>query len=85
MLAGWRRAWAEHQNKALGRAGYTARVDHRSLAKQRAEALHKGDRKLPATLRRAPEVHVGPKVSNAVGLRPESKVRKTDRSGIAKG
>lgn len=31
-LAGWRSSWADHVNTALERAGYEARVDHRSHA-----------------------------------------------------
>jgi hypothetical protein len=35
----WREGWAGHVNLALERAGHEQRVDHRSLAAQRAEAL----------------------------------------------
>lgn len=38
-LEGWRERWAEHQNRALERAGHEQRVDHRSLEAQRAKAL----------------------------------------------
>lgn len=38
-LGGWRETWAEHQNRALERAGHDQRVDHRSLEAQRGEAL----------------------------------------------
>lgn len=76
MLAGWRKAWAEYQNEALGRAGYQTRVDHRSLAVQCAEAVRRGDRRAAAELRREPEIHVGPKARKATLARPpESKVR----------
>lgn len=39
LLEGWREGWAAHVNKTLERAGHEQRVDHRSLAAQRAEAL----------------------------------------------
>lgn len=77
MLAAWRKAWAERQNEALDRAGHRARVDHRSLAVQRAVALDRGDRSLAAQLHRAPEIHIGPKASKASVVRPPvSKVRR---------
>lgn len=76
MLVAWRKAWAERQNEALHRAGHRARVDHRSLAVQRAAALHSGDRKLAAGLLREPEIHIGPKASKAsVSRPPASKIR----------
>lgn len=34
LLRGWRHQWAQHQNRALERAGCTERVDHRSYADQ---------------------------------------------------
>ncbi len=77
MLIAWRKAWAEQQNEMLGRRGYKARVDHRSLAVQRTEALRLGNRRIAAELLREPEIHVGPKARKATVLRPpESKVRK---------
>lgn len=39
LLGHWRSEWAEHVNRALERAGSTARVDHRSLEAQRADVL----------------------------------------------
>lgn len=76
MLVAWRKAWAERQNEALGRAGHRSRVDHRSLAVQRAVALQAGDRKLAAELLREPEIHIGPKASKAsVSRPPVSKIR----------
>lgn len=39
LLEGWRERWADHANRALERAGREERIDHRSLADQRAEAL----------------------------------------------
>lgn len=38
-LNGLRAAWADRQNEALAHKGAAARVDHRSLAAQRSEAL----------------------------------------------
>lgn len=37
-LEGWRARWAEHVNAELERGGHEARVDHRSLDAQRADA-----------------------------------------------
>jgi hypothetical protein len=39
LLEGWREAWAREVNHALERSGVEARVDHRTLEAQRAEAL----------------------------------------------
>ncbi|MGR3467016.1 MAG: MobQ family relaxase [Shimia sp.] len=39
VLAGWREAWAQDTNAALERAQVAERVDHRTLAAQREEAL----------------------------------------------
>ena len=39
VLEGWREAWALDSNAALERAGFDERVDHRTLAEQRDEAL----------------------------------------------
>lgn len=50
----WRASWAEAQNAALARAGSAARVDHRSLADQRADALDAGDHPLADALDRPP-------------------------------
>lgn len=61
LLGVWRAAWAEHQNRALGRNGFEAAVDHRSLAAQLAEAREKGyDTRAILLLDRLPEIHVGP-------------------------
>ena len=38
-LEGWRALWADHVNRALERAGETARVDHRSLEAQGIDRL----------------------------------------------
>lgn len=65
MLLKWREAWAARQNQALRRAGQLARVDHRTLAVQRAVAVARGDRVQALVLNRTPEIHVGPKVREA--------------------
>ena len=44
----WRQAWEHQANQALERAGYEARIDHRTLAAQGLE--------------RVPQIHHGPKV-----------------------
>lgn len=66
LLLKWREAWAFHQNKALREKGHASRVDHRSLAVQRANALAVGDLVRARALERQPEVHVGPKASKAI-------------------
>lgn len=66
MLVRWRGAWASQQNRALRGRGHAARVDHRSLAVQKASALSRGDRVRAEVLERLPELHVGPKVRKAV-------------------
>lgn len=75
MLARWRKAWAEHQNRVLKRTGHAARVDHRKLSVQREEAVRSGNRRLAAELSRKPEIHIGPKVRNAGAMKPESRSR----------
>lgn len=58
-----REMWADMQNDRLERAGIGARVDHRSLKEQRAEALARGDHRAAQLLDRPPEAHMGPQVS----------------------
>ncbi len=55
--------WAELVNEALERAGRPERVDHRSLADQRAAALAAGDLERAAELDRLPTIHEGPRVT----------------------
>jgi hypothetical protein len=76
MLLKWREAWASRQNEALRHAGEVPRVDHRSLAVQKAAARSRGDRILAEVLGRAPEIHVGPKVKAAA---PDVAPRSRDR------
>lgn len=49
-----REAWAETANAALAEAGHAARIDHRTLAAQRDDALARGDREAAAELDREP-------------------------------
>ena len=42
-LQHWRASWADAANGALERAGYPDRIDHRTLAAQRAEALQRAE------------------------------------------
>lgn len=81
LLARWRAAWADCQNAALRRRGMVQRVDHRTLAGQREEALGKGDRIVAAALDRLPEVHVGPKArgTQRVGKRPSAAPKRNVR------
>lgn len=58
-----RKMWADMQNDRLERAGIDARVDHRSIKDQRAEALARGDQRAAELLDRPPETHMGPAVS----------------------
>jgi ATP-dependent exoDNAse (exonuclease V) alpha subunit len=53
-LAAWREAWADHANRSLERAGRDERVDHRTLAAQREDALQRGDTDKVEELTREP-------------------------------
>jgi hypothetical protein len=76
MLVAWRAAWSECQNEALRAAGQQARVDHRSFAARKAEAVQRKDWVELELLDREPEVHVGPKARKAErGRRPVSRDR----------
>ncbi|WP_052245371.1 MobQ family relaxase [Halocynthiibacter namhaensis] len=55
-----REVWGHLQNRALGREGRDARVDHRSLEAQREAALDRGDDLLALELDRSPEIKLGP-------------------------
>jgi len=57
-----RQMWAEEVNRQLTQARRPERVDHRSLAAQREEAIQKGDPQKVAELDRAPQVKLGWKV-----------------------
>lgn len=56
----WRLRWQEMVNAALMSQGFTERVDCRTLAAQRDEALASGNEQLAATLDRLPDAHLGP-------------------------
>ncbi|HEL3179385.1 TPA: MobA/MobL family protein [Stenotrophomonas maltophilia] len=60
-----REHWASMVNAALERAQVDARVDHRTLAAQRADAADRGDFKAVATLDRLPTRHEGKATTQA--------------------
>ncbi len=62
-LCKMRRDFAMLQNEALEKAGFSVRVDHRTLKEQRASALARGDFKLAKLLDRVPERHLGPEIT----------------------
>jgi ATP-dependent exoDNAse (exonuclease V) alpha subunit len=55
----WRAAWAAAANRALEAASEPARIDHRTLVEQRAEALASGDLLRAARLDREPQRPLG--------------------------
>ena len=57
-----RQMWAEQVNRQLKEAQSTERVDHRSLAAQREEAIQQNQQAKVVTLDRAPQVKLGWKV-----------------------
>ena len=59
LLSGWREQWAESANRALERSGRAERIDHRTLAAQRAEAIERGQGVRAEKLDRDPEIHLG--------------------------
>ena len=62
-LVAMRELWAALQNAALERAGYEARVDHRSLAARREDALARGNVRAADLLDRPPGIKLGPAAS----------------------
>ena len=58
-LGNTRKAWETAANTVLERAGRSERIDHRSLAAQRAEAIERGQVDRAAELSRQPGVHLG--------------------------
>ena len=64
-IAETREVWEQEANRALQRAGQQDRVDHRSLAARRDEALARGDLERAAELSREPGVHRGPQKRQA--------------------
>ena len=79
-LADWREQWADHANRALERAGRSERIDHRTLAAQRAEALQRGDIERADALDREPQIHLG-KAASAMRRRGQEneRTRRNDR------
>ena len=59
LLLRWREQWAERANRTLERAGSRERIDHRTLAAQRQEAIERGQVKRAAKLDRDPQIHLG--------------------------
>ncbi len=53
----WRESWAHHANAALGKAGHAARVDHRTLIEQAADAENAGHHADAIALDRVPTIH----------------------------
>ena len=68
-LGNTRKAWETAANTALERAGRAERIDHRSLAAQRAEAIERGQVDRAADLSRQPGVHLGPERYRAAARR----------------
>lgn len=60
-----RKHWANMVNAATEAAGHAGRVDHRSLAEQKANAAAQGDFKAAATLDRLPTKHEGKATTQA--------------------
>lgn len=76
-----RSLWAELQNRALERAGEVDRVDHRSLEKQREEALERGDKLKAEELNREPELKLGP-AANSMERRAMLKAKHRGREYV---
>ena len=55
-----RKSWETAANRALAEAGRGERIDCRSLADRREDALARGDLEEAAEFSREPEVHLGP-------------------------
>lgn len=60
-----REHWANMVNAAMEAAGHSSRVDHRSLAEQKASAAERGDFKAAAQLDRLPTQHEGKATTQA--------------------
>ncbi|MEN3033136.1 hypothetical protein, partial [Chromobacterium amazonense] len=69
-------------NAHLAAAGVSARVDHRSLKEQAAEAQEQGDELTAAELSRTPGLHLG-KDATALHRRGADTVLKQGNDGIA--
>ena len=64
-LADTRQRWETAANRALERAGSAERIDHRSLAAQREEAIQRGQLERAAELNRIPRNVPGPEIHRA--------------------
>ena len=78
-LGNTRKAWETAANTALERAGRSERIDHRSLAAQRAEAIERGQVDRAADLSRQPGVHLGPERYRAARGGPSRVVELAER------
>ena len=78
-LANTRQAWETAANGALERAGRSERIDHRSLAAQRAEAIERGQVNRADELNRQPGVHLGPERHRAQRGGPSRVVELAER------
>ena len=80
LLLRWREQWAESANRALDRAGSRERIDHRTLAEQRQEAIERGQVRRAAKLDRDPQIHIG-KAGAALRRRGQGneRTRRNDR------
>lgn len=77
LLREWREIWCDRQNEALARYGHRARVDHRTLEAQQADARQRGDRGAALALDRKPEFHIGAKANKLA--RQGKSLRSKDR------
>ena len=78
-LENTRQAWETAANTALDRAGRSERIDHRSLAVQREEAIERGQVDRADELNRQPGVHLGPERHRAQRGGPSRVVELAER------
>ena len=78
-LENTRKAWETAANTALDRAGRAERIDHRSLAAQREEAIERGQVDRADELNRQPGVHLGPERHRAQRGGPSRVVELAER------
>ena len=79
-LADTRQRWETAANRALDRAGSAERIDHRSLAAQREEAIERGQVERAAELSRTPRNVPGPEAHRAERGGPSRVVEVAERS-----
>ena len=80
-LADTRQRWETAANRALERAGSAERIDHRSLAAQREDALQRGDIERAAELSRIPHNVPGPEIHRAARGGPSRVLEIAERIG----